>query len=47
MVLTDVDNGRDLVPANLWNAHNEDVISIAKKLNEQVVRNKSNKNKEH
>ena len=47
VVLVDVEEGRDLIPANLWNAHKDDVITIAKKLNEMVVRNKRNQNKEH
>ena len=47
VVLVDVEDGRDLVPVNLWNAHKDDVVTIAKKLNEMVGRTKRNQNKEH
>lgn len=46
-VLVDVEGGSDLIPVTLWDFENDSVIDIAKKLNEKVMRAKTNKDKDH
>lgn len=43
----DVEGGMDLVPVTVWNTHNDDVVTIAKKLMAPIMQSKRSENKEH
>lgn len=45
--MVDQGNGTDLVPVNLFEAHNDSILELAKKMNDRVAIAKNNKDKEH
>ena len=46
-ILVDYDGGRDLIPVTIWDAENESIIEIARKINAEVLKCKTNTNKDH
>lgn len=46
-ILVDVDNGADLVPVTIWNAHDISIEEFAKKCNEKAERARKKQDKQH